>query len=319
MASDPLTTVFSVVLAAGAVASAVGAWRVRVGHAGGTPGFGVVAVVAGTAGLAFAAVVYRWLSVTQNVTGGWQPVASHVDGLLLLTLFTQAAAVYLWVGPRLRGVAAGLLTVGAVLSIWAVCAATWTYHAFDLETLAPVWRALHLLCVYAGTGAAAVAAAAGLAYLIRQHRLHTASGADLAALVTGGGGDTDPSDDAAPPAAGSLERLEGLVQKTSVLGFTLLSLGLASGGVIWAEAGGGGANGTGWGKLVLAAAAWAAYALAMNVRFAAAFRGRRAAWTAVGGFVLLIGVYALATRTPDRLEGPETVRLETARPVGVGS
>ena len=313
MASDPLTSVFSVVLAVGAVASAAGAWRVRVGRgAGGEAGAAVMVLVAATAALAAVAAVYRWLWVTGDLTGGWQPVASHVDGLLLLTLFTQAAALYLWLGPKLRGVAAGLLTAGGVLSVWAVCAATWTYHAFDLETLAPVWRGLHLLCVYAGTGAAAVAAAAGLAFLVRQHRLHSATGADLAALVTGGegGGGADVAE-AGPPTSGSLERLERLVRQTSVLGFTLLTLGLATGGVVWLESGHDADDrGTGWGKLALAAGAWAAYALAMNIRFTGGFRGQRAALTAVGGFMLLIGVYAIATRTPDLRDGSSLQETE---------
>ena len=33
----------------------------------------------------------------------------------------------------------------------------------------------------------------------------------------------------------------------------------------------------------------------MNVRFATGFRGKRAAWLAIAGFVLLLGVYGIVT------------------------
>ena len=47
--------------------------------------------------------------------------------------------------------------------------------------------------------------------------------------------------------------------------------------------------------MLLAFAAWLAYAAVMNARFASFFRGRRAAWLAIGGLVLLLAVYGIVT------------------------
>ena len=51
-------------------------------------------------------------------------------------------------------------------------------------------------------------------------------------------------------------------------------------------------------KIVLAAGAWALYAVLMNARRASAFRGSYAAWLSIAALVLLLSVYGVVTAVP---------------------
>ena len=234
----------------------------------------VLAVALGTLGL----LILRWQQVP-----GWNLLHAHVDGLLLIVFLLAWVHLYLETRPRLMGVAPFVLPLMTLLLSWAVCASAWTYKPFHLDSLWPVWRAVHLGCVYLGTLSAAVAAMAGAAYLVFERRLKHKH-LPLAGAATGA-------------KVASLEAVEGVIVRAATLGFVLLSVGLVSGGVIM--------NGLGrvdlapWGwlspKVLLAVGAWLAYAVVMNVRFASLFRGRRAAWLAIVGFALLLGVYGVVT------------------------
>ncbi|MEM7625917.1 MAG: cytochrome c biogenesis protein CcsA [Planctomycetota bacterium] len=216
---------------------------------------------------------YRWRWVGE----GGSPLAAHVDGLLLIATLLACVGLYVQSRPRLGGLAAFYLPVLTLLLAWAVCASAWTYRPFAMDTLNPVWRAIHLGGVYLGTLGCAVAAVAGGMYLFVQRQLKNKTNPRSLSRLA------------------SLESLERLVQHAAMLGFGLLTLGLISGVVIQQQAD---ALAEGWWhspKVVLAFAAWALYAVVMNVRVATVFRGRRAAWLAIGGFVLLLGVYGIVT------------------------
>lgn len=234
-------------------------------------------VIVGVIGLAAAGLFsYRWLAVH----GVWQPLTAHVDGLLLIATLFALTIAFLQTRPRLLGLSAFGLPVLALVLAWAVCAATWTYRPFQIDTLHPVWRGLHLAGAYLGTLGAVVAAIAGGMYLYVQHRLkHKQAPAQFGRLA-------------------SLEALENLIIRAATLGFALLTLGLAAGLVVLVDEPDAAANLAGYApKIVLATLAWLSFALLMNVRYAVAFRGRRAAWLAIVGLALLLGVYGFVTVT----------------------
>ena len=234
----------------------------------------LVAVLGAGAG---ALLVYRWRWLGE----GGSPLAAHVDGLLLIAALLAAVGLYVQSRPRLGGMAAFYLPVLTLLLGWAVCASAWTYHPFAIDTLHPVWRGVHLVGVYLGTLGCAVAAVGGGMYLFVERQLkNKVNPRGLLRLA-------------------SLESLERFVQQAAMLSFGLLTLGLVSGVVIQRDAD---ALGPGWWyspKVMLAFAAWAVYAVVMNVRVATVFRGRRAAWLAIGGFVLLLAVYGIVTAGGD--------------------
>ena len=227
----------------------------------------------GAAGL----YLYRWL----GLHGRWQPLYAHVDGLLLIASLFAAAILFIQWRPRLFGLSAFATPLLTLLLAWGICASAWTYRPFDLQTLHPVWKAVHLGGVYLGTLGAAVAAIAGGMYLYVQSRLkRKVEMGTLGRLA-------------------SLETLERLIVRASTLGFTLLTIGLVSGVVILLDGDAAGSQ-AGWyaWKIALAAGAWGVYALLMNVRYATTFRGARAAWLSIAGLVLLLATYGVVTALP---------------------
>ncbi len=207
----------------------------------------------------------------------WNPLVAHVDGLLLIAALLAVIGWFVQRRPKLAGMAAFYLPLLTLILAWAVCASAWTYRPFGVDTLHPVWQAVHLAGVYLGTLGSAVAAVAGAMYLFVERQFKAKRNPTALMRVA------------------SLERLERLIVQSATLGFALLTLGLVSGVVIlWDRAD----LDAGWWaspKVLLATAAWAVYAVVMNVRTATMFRGRRAAWLAIGGLVLLLGVYGLVT------------------------
>ncbi|MEM6394361.1 MAG: cytochrome c biogenesis protein CcsA [Planctomycetota bacterium] len=219
---------------------------------------------------------------------GWGglPIGAHVDGLLVLAALLGLSVLYLQNRARMGGLAAFGLPMLAFVLLWAVCASAWTYHPFALDTLGGVWRGVHLVGVYGGTLGAVGAAGAGAMYLYVQHRLKDRSPGSLRGVR----------------GLASLESLETLIVRASGLGFVLLTLGLVTGVLVIYESDRVLAvlGDPWWGspKVWLATGAWAVYAVLMNVRWTGELRGRRAAWLAIAGLVLLLGVYGLVTAWP---------------------
>jgi hypothetical protein len=238
----------------------------------------IAAVTLGSVGL----FVYRWLAVT----GDWQPLAAHVDGLLLMSALLGIGVWWLHSRPKMRAITAFTLPTLTLVLGWGICAAVWTYRPFAIDTLEPVWRAVHLACVYTGTVGAMVAASGGAMYLWVERRIKRKQDVqDLGRFA-------------------SLETLERVVRNAASVGFALLSIGLATGVVLIAEEPG--ALGEAWyvsPKVWLSALAWLAFAIVMSVRHATSFRGSRAAWLSIGGFVLLLGVYGIVTAMPAATQG----------------
>jgi ABC-type uncharacterized transport system permease subunit len=164
---------------------------------------------------------------------------------------------------------------------WGICASAWTYRPFDIETLDPVWTAVHLAGVYVGTLFAVIAAVFGGMYLYADRRLKHKEVSSNRSFA-------------------SLEVMESAIIRTAMLGFTLLTLGLIAGLIVVTE---GPTNlGAHWWyspKVVLAIAAWLIYALLMNVRHATVFRGPRAAWLSIAGLVLLLATYGIVVALPN--------------------
>jgi len=252
-------------------------------------------------------LVFRW----SRAGHGWNPLVAHVDGLLLIASLLAAVGLYIQSRPRMGGLAAFGLPLLTLILAWAICASMWTYRPFQLDTLSPVWGAVHLAGVYLGTLGCAVAAVTGglFLYVERQFKAKR-NPRGLMRLA-------------------SLESIEQLIQQSATLGFALLTLGLISGVVIIqneAEI-----LSAGWWyspKIVLAFLAWGTYAVVMNARYATAFRGRRAAWLAIGGFVLLLVVYGIVTSGPSNTPSaapqssqakPQTTSANTGRDASCAS
>ena len=212
-----------------------------------------------------------------------QPLTSHVDGLLMVGALLAFAIWQFQIRPKLRGLAVFALPVLTLMFAWGICASTWSYKAFNIEQLKTIWLPIHLVGVYLGTLFAAIAAVTGAMYLFIHKRLKLKTPDKLKSLGN----------------FASLETLEHIIIYTATAGFVLFTIGLVTGLVIismhlkdiqaddaflWLLP-----------KITLALIAWMLYAVLMNVRYAVSFRGVRAAWLSIFGFILLLAVYGIVT------------------------
>jgi len=225
---------------------------------------------------AAAAIGVRWTGDANVV-----PVEAYVDVLLLIGVALAAVLLPIHRVQRFRGLAAAALPLLALVSLWAVCASAWTYRAFGSGSLGTVWGNVHLVTVSLGTMCCLVAAGAAGLFLYVHHQLKRRKPAAVSELA-------------------SLETLETVVVRGAALGFGLLGIGVVSGLIVLT--GDRAALEHPWWfgpKLVLAALAWAAFAVVMTVRHAGRFRGVGAAWITIGGVVLLFATYGVVNALPD--------------------
>jgi cytochrome c-type biogenesis protein CcsB len=135
-------------------------------------------------------------------------------------------------------------------------------------TLQSVWLPVHVTLVFAGDALLALAACAGLMYLLQERTLKTKQVGPLTRRLP------------------SLEALDALNLRSLTLGFPLLTLGLLT-GAVWARL----AWGSFWSwepKVVLSVLTWVLYAVLLHGRLTVGWRGRRAAVGAIAGFVAVL-------------------------------
>jgi len=128
------------------------------------------------------------------------------------------------------------------------------------------WLALHVSLVFVGEGFFTIAFAAGVLFLVASRRDRR-----------------DRSD--------LLERLDTLGYRAIAIGFPFFTLGGLFFGAIWAKH----AWGRYWGwdpKETFMLVTWLVYVLYLHVRIQRNWRGRRAAWIAVLGFLLALFTFA---------------------------
>ena len=101
----------------------------------------------------------------------------------------------------------------------------------------------------------------------------------------------------------SLETLETLIIRAATLGFVLLTLSLISGFMVTQSDEATSLGKAWWSspKVWLAVSAWVVYAVLINVRSFSTVRGRRAAWLAIAGLVLVLATYG-AVEALDRTQ-----------------
>lgn len=269
-----LATSIPLILAtlASIAASVLAVRRLRQGGEQATPLWLIQALLGLVTLLCLFAFVYRVVIVHK----AWVPMEAHVDGLLLIGLLLAPAIVYIQSRPRLFGLSLFAIPLLVLILAWGVCATLWTYRPFNLDSFAPAWTVFHLSVTYVGLLCCAMGAAGGAMYLFVQSRLKSKAGL----------GQVNPM--------ASLETLETLIIRAATLGFVLLTLSLISGLVMVTQSDHATSLGKAWWsspKVWLAAAAWIVYAVLINVRSFSTVRGRRAAWLAIAGLVLVLATY----------------------------
>ncbi len=142
----------------------------------------------------------------------------------------------------------------------------------ELFPLAPIlrsiWLPIHVILAFLGDAIFALTFCLSVMYLIQEHRIKTKKLGKMTRLLP------------------SLTLLDQLNYRLLTIGFPLLTLGIITGS-IWAEY----AWGSYWSwdpKETWSLITWLVYAALLHQRLTVGWRGRKAAWLAIIGFILVL-------------------------------
>ncbi len=205
-----------------------------------------------------------------SVRGEWRGACPLMDrGEILAFLAWSLTLFYLWVGPAYRISLLGVFTTPLVVIFQslALIPGTLTAHPLKIVGSNP-WHETHSAMSVLSYGALALAAVAGIMFLVldrqlKEHHLRSGLFRNL------------------PPVRELLVSLERLL----LLGTSLLTLGIIA-GFLMPRAG------SAWGHLIAAMVVWLSYATLLAIKKIRGLTGRRFSLSAVVLFVLSLVVFA---------------------------
>jgi ABC-type uncharacterized transport system permease subunit len=200
--------------------------------------------------------------------GDWRPMRDNFESLLWVSALISVFVLYVQSVKPIVGLEWFLMPVATGLTIMAALAGKLEYHQY-LPRADHAWFWVHRAASYGGTGFFAIAAGSSALYLRADLRLRR--------KVVGF-------------SSASLERLERVLMYSATLGFATLTISLVAGMARLVD----GDQNASRVKLALASAAWGVYAVVMHAPIHPSWRGRRAAWLSIAGFVLIVGAVVAA-------------------------
>ena len=216
--------------------------------------------------IALAMAVLIWHSISRQ---SWLPLEDNFDALIWLGLLVAGFVMYVQRRRPIGGLDWFLMPLVVLVLIAAAVFGRERPHAYVTGT----WSWVHGITAFGGLASFFVAGAAGLMYLVANHRLRSKT-------VSAG------------PRLGSLERLEHMTLVSVTLGFALLTVALITGMAIILRHGAATSMGANWltsPKVLLTFGIWVVYAIILHSPINPSFRGRRTAMLSILGLVLSIG------------------------------
>jgi ABC-type uncharacterized transport system permease subunit len=210
--------------------------------------------------------VLIWHSVARQ---SWIPLDDNFDSLVWLGLLVAGFVMYIQARRPIGGIDWVLMPMVVLVLLAALIFGRERPHAYVTGT----WSWVHGIAAFGGLAAFFVAGAAGLMYLVANHRLRNKT------VPVG-------------PRLGSLERLEHMTLVSVTLGFALLTIALITGLAIILRHGADTSMGANWAtspKVLLTFCIWVVYAVVLHSPINPSFRGRRTAMLSILGLVLSIG------------------------------
>ena len=162
----------------------------------------------------------------------------------------------------------GAFAAPALLAIGVLALMPPLDHPGPQQSESSTWISLHAALVLLGYGAFGLSALAALMYLVQEHNLRFHKGMAVAAFM--------------PP----IQRLEGVTRKSITMGILLLTLGLGTGALYLKSVRG--TYVTGDAFVLYCWFTWVVYLGILTAASRFSQRGRRLAWSALGGFIFII-------------------------------
>jgi len=198
------------------------------------------------------------------------PLTTMYESLVVLAW--MLVLVHLYLAWRDRRSALGVFSLPVILALCIVAGLMPGRGARTDQPLSPFWGLVHGGMLLAGICAVAVAAVAGIMFLVQSYRLKAKKLWTPGLLLP------------------SLERLERLNARANFIAFPLLTLGLALGVALTIAGSRGGTVRLDWldPKVLSTVATWIVLALVLHMSRRPALRGRRVAYMTIAAFGLLL-------------------------------
>jgi cytochrome c-type biogenesis protein CcsB len=223
-------------------------------------------------GLQTWAIIWRWIESYQ-LGIGHAPFSNLYESLIFFAW--TIAFIYLWIEFK-----TGLKAIGAFSLPFAFLSMAYASFSPDMNTriqpLLPAlksnWLIAHVITCFLGYAAFAVSCGLAFMYLLRRGKPEKTG-------ATEGPSDFLPEQSV----------LDDLVYQTVIVGFLLLTVGIATGS-IWAHS----AWGTYWSwdpKETWSLITWLVYATLLHARMMKGWHGKRIAWFSIIGFACVLFTY----------------------------
>ena len=199
----------------------------------------------------------------------WMPVGMHeVQSILALLI----ATVFLIIALRYRTLSFGIFALPLAFLLVVVPALGPDQHTFSSPVIRSGWLLLHITALLAAYAALIFSLLASSLYLMQEKRLKNKRSPGFLNWL--------------PP----LDTMDQIAQKTLVLGFHCMTVGLFAGSIIAQESVG--PSYFADPKIWLSFVMWGLYVVMLFVRRNAGLRGRRAVYLSSAVFVLMLCVWA---------------------------
>jgi ABC-type uncharacterized transport system permease subunit len=234
------------------------------------------AIVAGTiTGLAL--LIWR----ATDIRSIGRLMSDPFDAFLAFAILIALTAIYFCWTRHLRALSFFLLPMIVILQLIGLVLAVQKGASDQTDRLFNVWTVIHMVSLVAATVCFALACVGGVVYLLAVRQLHR-KGLDASHRWIG---------------LPSLESVENFNRWLIYGGFPLLSISTVAGILRLAQeralstqpAPGGGHT-----KIAMGILSWLIYAVLLHVPLNPSFRGRRAAWLSIAGFILFIATFVAA-------------------------
>jgi cytochrome c-type biogenesis protein CcsB len=218
------------------------------------------------------AIILRWVESYQ-LGYGHAPLSNLYESLIFFAW--TIALLYIWIEWKTKA-----KTIGVFATPFAFLAMAYASFAPNIsdriQPLVPAlqsnWLIAHVITCFLGYAAFAVSCSLSIMFLIRKSKKEPKKGKEGRWAFS--------------PA---LPELDELIYKTIIIGFLLLTLGIATGSV-WAHS----AWGTYWSwdpKETWSLITWLIYAALLHARLMRGWHGTRIAWLSIIGFACVLFTY----------------------------